>query len=100
MDNYFENDDVLMDNEGIIEITLLNKPTGVTFPKVPVYGTNTLDQVIKEYAGDIGISLKSSKLIFENKRTGAQTSDSNALIESLELQNGDVLAVSDDGCVA
>ena len=41
-----------------------------------------------------------SKILFENKRTGASTSDTNESIEGLGLQDGDVLAISDNAGVA
>ena len=95
MENNFENEDVLTNNERIIEIVLWNPTTGIALPGVPVYGTNTFDQVIKEYAKDIGIGKTARRLLIQNKRTGEEAKDINALIESLGLQNGDVLVISD-----
>lgn len=85
--------------ESIIEIDLMNKVTGATYAQAAVYSNNSLDQVMKEYAGDIGTDLN-RKLHFENKRTGATTCDRRTTIKELGLRDGDVLAVSDDGTVA
>lgn len=98
MTNDYENE-VLMNNDDIIEITLLNKSTGTVYPNVPVYGTNTFGQILDEYAKNIGIDA-ASQIIYENKRTGAQCNDSTAMVESLALQDGDVLSICDDGSVA
>lgn len=95
-----QNDMELEKAEGIIEIDLLNKATGVNFPKVAVYGDNTMAQILEEYAQDIGINLKDSKILFENKRTGSSTSDSSETVAGLDLQAGDVLAISDNAGVA
>ena len=93
-------DGALAASEGVIEIDLLNKVTGATYPQVGVYGTNTLGQVLKTYAEDIGVNPNDSKILFENKRTGVSTSDTNETIEGLDLQEGDVLAISDNAGVA
>lgn len=92
--------DALAANEGAFEIDLLNKITGTTYPQVAVYGGNTLGQVLKEYAVDIGINPNVSKIIFENKRTAASTNDTNETVGGLGLQEDDVLAISDAGVVA
>lgn len=65
-----------------------------------MYGANTLGQVLQEYAVDIGVNPNDSKILFENKRTGASTSDTNETVEGLDLQEGDVLAISDNAGVA
>lgn len=93
-------DSALSATEGIYEIDLLNKATGTTYPRAAVYGTNTLGQVLQEYADDIGVNPNDSKILFENKRTGASTSDINETLEGLGLQEGDVLALSDNAGVA
>ena len=93
-------DGALADAEATFEISLLNKVTGATFPQVAVYGSNTLGQVLEEYAYDIGVNPNDSKILFENKRTGASTSDSTETIEGLGLQDSDVLAISDNAGVA
>ena len=96
----------ISDNAGVaadeetFEIDLLNKVTGTTYPQAAVYGTNTLGQVLQEYAVDIGVNPHDSKILFENKRTGASTSDTNETVEGLDLQEGDVLAISDNAGVA
>ena len=99
MTNYPIND-ALAASEGTFEIDLLNKVTGTTYPKAAVYGTNTLGQVLKEYAPDIGVNPNDSKILFENKRTGDSTSDSTETINGLNLRDGDVLAISDNAGVA
>ncbi len=93
-------DGALANSEGTFEIDLLNKVTGTTYPQAAVLGTNTLGQVLQEYAVDIGVNPHDSKILFENKRTGASTSDTNETVEGLGLQNGDVLAISDNAGVA
>ena len=95
----------ISDNAGVAGdmdfiITLLNKPTGTTYPDAPVYTTNTMKQVLTEYAPDLGINPSDTKIIFENKRTGASTSDLSETVEGLGLQAGDVLAISDNAGVA
>lgn len=87
-------------NEGIFEIDLLNKVTGTNYPKAAVRGANTLGQVLKEYAVDIGVNPNDNKILFENKLTGASTSDTNETVGGLGLQEGDVLAISDNAGVA
>ena len=87
-------------DEDAFEIDLLNKVTGTTYPQAAVYGTNTLGQVLQEYAIDIGVNPHDSKIHFENKRTGASTSDTNETVGGLDLQEGDVLAISDNAGVA
>ena len=93
-------DSALADSERTFEIDLLNKVTGTNYPKASVYGTNTLGQVAQEYGTDIGINPDDSKILFENKRTGASTSDMGETIAGLGLQAGDVLAISDNAGVA
>lgn len=93
-------DGALAMNESTFEIDLLNKVTGTTYPQAAVYGTNTLGQLVQEYGVDIGVNPNDSKILFENKRTGTSTSDINETVEGLELQEGDVLAISDNAGVA
>ena len=96
----------ISDNAGVAAdeeafgIDLLNKVTGTTYAQAAVYGTNTLGQVLQEYAVDIGVNPNDSKILFENKRTGASTSDTNETVGGLDLQEGDVLAISDNAGVA
>ncbi|WP_373219023.1 hypothetical protein [Ruminococcus sp. 5_1_39BFAA] len=84
------------ENEFPVEI--LNKASGATYPDAYVTAENTLGQIIDEYGSDIGITRGS--VVFENKRTGASTSDRNETVKGFGLEAGDVLAVSDDGRVA
>ena len=86
-------DGALAATEGAFEIDLLNKVTGTTYPQAAVYGTNTLGQVLQEYAVDIGVNPHDSRILFENKCTGVFTTDVNKTVEGLGLQEGDVLAV-------
>ena len=79
-------DGALAAAESAFEIDLLNKVIGTTYPQAAVYGTNTLGQVLQEYAIDIGVNPHDSKIHFENKRTGASTSDTNETVEGLGLQ--------------
>ena len=57
--------------EASYEIDLLNKATGVTFPKVAVYGNNTLGQLLAEYAADIAIPDGVQSLYFTYVGQGA-----------------------------
>ena len=82
------------------DINLLNKVSGVSYPRASVYGANTLGQILQEYAEDIGIDPESRRISHENKRTGASTSDSGETVSGLELIDGDVLVFADDGDVA
>ena len=82
------------------EVDLMNKVSGALYTRACVYGTNTLGQVVQEYGPDIGVNPKDDKILFENKRTGASTSDLNETVEGLGLQEGDVLSVTDNAGVA
>jgi len=93
-------DGALAAAEGTFEINLLNKVTGTTYPQAAVYATNTLGQILQEYAVDIGVNPNDSKILFENKRTGTATSDTNETVEGLGLQEDDVLTISDNAGVA
>ena len=93
-------DGALAASEETFVIDLLNKVTGTTYPQAAVYGANTLGQVLQEYAADIGVNPHDSKILLENKRTGASTSDTNETVGGLGLQEGDVLAISDNAGVA
>lgn len=99
MTNYLI-DGALAAAEGAIEIDLLCKPTGTTYAKAAVYRTNTMQQIVDEYGPDIGVNPHDSKILFENKRTGASTSDTTETVQGLDLQDGDVLAISDNAGVA
>lgn len=93
-------DEALKAEESTIVIELTNKVLGSTCPRAAVYATSTLEQVLLWYGEEIGVNLSDRKLIFTNKRTGASTSDTSETVESLGLQEGDVLSVVDDGGVA
>lgn len=92
-------DEALKAEENAIAIDLLNLVTGTPFPGIPVYKSNTLAQIIQAYHTDIGIN-PDAKLQFVNKRTGRDTKDTQTTVEGLGLEEGDVLAVCDDGNVA
>lgn len=93
-------DEAFAATEDVYAIDLLNKVTGTTYPQASVCAANTLGQVLGEYAVDIGVNPSDSKILFENKRTGASTSDTNETVGGLGLREGDVLAVSDNAGVA
>lgn len=93
-------DNVLDAAEEVFAIDLINKVTGTTYSQASVYGVNTLGQILQEYAADIGINPKDNKITFDNKRTGDSTNDLNETVAGLNLQEGDVLAISDSGVVA
>lgn len=93
-------DTILNACENTFEIDLINKASGASFPHVAVQPDNTLGQIYKEYARDLGLNPNSTKKIYENKRTYVSTSDSSETVKSLNLEDGDVLAISDDGGVA
>ena len=86
--------------ESEFEIDLMNKVTGATYPKAIVRGGNTMEQILKEYAADIGVNPSDSKVIFENKRTGRSTNALDETVAGLGLEEGDILAISDNATVA
>lgn len=93
-------DGALLSAQEAYEIDLVNKATATTYPRASIYGSNTLGQILQEYAVDIGVNPNDRKIIFENKRTGVSTSDTDETAEGLGLEAGDVLAVSDNAGVA
>ena len=99
MDNYPINE-ALEAAESIFEIDLVNKLTGATYADAPVTAENTLEQILQQYAADIGINLRASNIQFVNKRTGQETSFLECTVKELGLKAGDVMAVCDDGKVA
>ena len=90
----------LENSESTFEIDIVNKVSKTTLPHVEVDVRNQLGQIADAYGGDIGIDNVSGKILFENKRTGVTTNDSNETVEGLGLRAGDVLAVSYDCNVA
>lgn len=100
MMNNYPIDEALDAMEGTYEINLINKQTGTTYPNAPVLATNTMEQVLQEYAADIGINPKDHKVLFANKRTGQETSESSTTVQDLGLKPGDVLAICDNAGVA
>lgn len=93
-------DNLLNETEEIFEISLKSQVTGATRPKVRVYKSNTLGQVLEGYADEIGVDPNDKKILFINKRTSKSTSDKNMTIEAFDLCSGDVLIVGDDSRVA
>jgi len=93
-------DEALTASEETITIDIINKESGTTYPEAAVYGSNTLGQILEEYAADIGVNPQARKILFENKRTGKSTSDTNETVDGLELCEGDILAIVDDAGVA
>ncbi len=93
-------DDALAASEDTFEIDLINRESGTAYPRAAVYSTNTMAQILEEYAADIGIDPKDSKILFENKRTHESTSDRSMTVEGLGLREGDVLAIADNCGVA
>ncbi len=93
-------DNALATAKNCITIELMNKSTQTSVPQVSVDGNNTMRQLLDEYALDVGINPNAAKIVFDNKRTGDSTSDLNETVTGLGLQDGDVLLVTDDGCVA
>ncbi len=75
----------------VLEIHLENALTGATYPSVPVYGVNTMKQILEEYAEDIGIRPDKEWLCFRNRRTGLEVSDANTTVQALGLEPGDTL---------
>ncbi len=88
-------DNTFDENEAIIEIDLVNRNTGATYPLARVYGENTLGQILDEYAEDIGVNKDYRFVSFENKRTGYATRDRNETVERCGLKQGDLLVISD-----
>ena len=96
-----EEDDFMdYSDEDVIEISIANKVTGATYPMVRAYGSNTLGQVLEEYAEDIAINPNEKRIVFTNKRTNKSTSDKNMTVEGFGLCNGDILVACDDSTVA
>lgn len=93
-------EDALVAAEGTLEIDLLNKASGVGYPRAEVLPENTLGQILDMYAEDLGVDPGDSKVIFENKRTGESTPKRDMTVAAFGLQSGDVLAISDNAGVA
>lgn len=89
-------DNAFAATEGTIEIDLICEPTGATYAKAAFFCKNTMQQIVDEYGPDIGVNPHDSRFLFKNKRTGTSTSDANETVEDLDLQEGDVLAITID----
>ena len=93
--------DQALDNaETTVTIDLVNTASGAIYQQASFYESNTMADVLGEYAMDIGVDAGRAKLIFTNKRTGVSTSQRTDTIKSLDLHDGDTLGVCDDGDVA
>ena len=93
--------DQALDNaETTVTIDLVNTASGAIYPQASFYESNTMADVLGEYAMDIGVDAGRAKLIFTNKRIGVSTSQRTDTIKSLDLHDGDTLGVCDDGDVA
>ena len=100
IDRFLNEAEGINENEDVIEISIANKVTGATYPMVRAYGSNTLGQVLEEYAEDIAINPNEKRIVFTNKRTNKSTSDKNMTVEGFGLCNGDILVACDDSTVA
>ncbi len=78
-------------SEEAFEIDLVNKWTGMRYPRAGVLSENTMGQILEEYAEDLDVDPKDYRILFENRRTRESTLDSNMAVEGLELREGDAL---------
>lgn len=85
----------------VIEIKICHKITGAK-DTVPVYGTNTLGQVVQGYGELIGLKSENNKFLFYNEQSKPKrsTSDQNVTIAEFGIGAGDTLGISDEGSVA
>ena len=83
------------------EIKICNKITGAK-EVVPVYGSNTLGQVVQGYGQLIGLKSENNKFLFYNEKATPKrsTSDQNVTIAEFGIGAGDLLGISDEGSVA
>lgn len=92
MDNHSV-DETLDAAEGAFEIDLVNGMTGAIYACAPILATNTMEQILKEYAADIGVDPNYRWTEFKNRQTGQETLDKNATVGSLGLKTGDALVI-------
>lgn len=85
----------------VFEIKICHKITGAK-DTVPVYGTNTLGQVVQGYGELIGLKSENKKFLFYNEQSKPKrsTSDQNVTIAEFGIGAGDTLGISDEGSVA
>lgn len=83
------------------DIKILHKITNAQ-DTVPVYGTNTLGQVVQGYGGLIGLKSENNKFLFYNEQVTPKrsTSDQKVTIAEFGIGPGDTLGISDEGSVA
>lgn len=83
------------------EIKICHKITGAK-EVVPVYGTNTLGQVVQGYGELIGLKSENNKFLFYNEKSTPKrsTSDQNVTVAEFGIGPNDTLGISDEGSVA
>lgn len=83
------------------EIKICHKITGAK-EVVPVYGSNTLGQVVQGYGELIGLKSENNKFLFYNENTTPKrsTSDQSVTIAEFGIAPGNTLGISDEGSVA
>lgn len=83
------------------EIKICHKITNAK-EVVPVYGSNTLGQVVQGYGELIGLKSENNKFLFYNEKTTPKrsTSDQTVTIAEFGIGPGDTLGISDEGSVA
>ena len=88
-------------NKEAYEIKICHKITGAK-EVVPVYGTNTLGQVVQGYGELIGLKSENNKFLFYNEKATPKrsTSDQNVTVAEFDIGPGDTLGISDEGSVA
>ncbi|MBR3974212.1 MAG: hypothetical protein IKJ99_09735 [Oscillospiraceae bacterium] len=92
---------VAANDKEAFEIKICHKITGAT-EAVPVYGSNTLGQVVQGYGTLIGLKAENNKFLFYNEQATPKrsTSDQNVTIAEFGIGPGDKLGISDEGSVA
>lgn len=63
--------------------------------RIYVYGENTMDQILYEYAEDLHVDSTNPRILFICKRANMKTTDRNATVNDICLQNGDELLIQD-----
>lgn len=63
--------------------------------RICVYGENTMDQILREYAEDLQVDFADPRFLFVLKRANTSTTDRNATVNDLCLQDGDELLIQD-----
>ena len=106
MTNYDNIDDILGGNEQseqipentpyLIHVSNTENNKSVS---VDVYAENTLGQISQVVKGKIGLG-DSNKLVFENKKLGRNTADSNLTLAAFGIGPEDALHINPDGGVA